>query len=1212
MGLNILQLSDIHLCGKNSPKAESLLLGNTFLKGAPDVILVTGDIFDHTAFSNERTSGHEEENVDIYKAIAFFDDLIDGINSYYEARIDRKSILFVPGNHEILREGNGFADHFENYRRFLTAFYNNKIPNWYLSDYTFVRTFSEQKVIIVGYCSPHYEDGPYSEETYDDYGMIDSKQLFNIRNELRKIEGREEYSLIAALHHQFTLNEERDKKYVDKSYLRNNEEFIRFLSDENFNIVLHGHKHVSSNKRINIELDISKPERIITVLGCGSLSDSDDCNWYNYITVFPKGYQFEIEYSSYVRKNAGYILEREPIKLPIVGKVIDSLLVKNLINDDPDLSKAYGELCSYDTATPRDEVFRLIDSTILSLPNINKEINEFRDSLYFLLATVHYRYVFKEKKQEFLKEKIRWFISGMKKKYFHGLSCYDEICEVSEVNQLFEVYRKITDKLNTKQKKIIVLAAMTALVTDFYITIKYKSEEFYDKVVSKKIDFAYSGSNLTNELRGNTVEFEVDDEKRSLEIGVTCDTAEAIKICSLIVKEFEIILHDFERDFSDYGFRIYYVLPKLRHNDKRTNEIDSRQFTAYIPKLLPLLAGWNIYSEPEVFAREVIQNSIDAINVRRERDVSCHEDGAINISIGRDERVGLFYFNIADNGSGMTKYILERYLTTLGLSYYNASDFRALGINYSPISQFGIGFLSCFMLGKHIEVKTKHYSSDFGYFLDIPNYDGCFFIEEDRSMSSVGTSIRIWENPDQKDTVYSFDPERIVSYIHKYIRNVSVDIVINGEIAIPKYFYEQQIKESTSLFSVRHFVPIIKDTATGIWTASSGYEMNQTTSFGFTFYKKDREIYSKSVVQVLLNNGILVPHIPSDVPHLSELGANYFCVTANLPPETVNLDVSRDNLKNFVDNINWTSVKESFSHLRLAKGNSNAPYYLLQKMYSSKEYRDYQLVFDFDEDSSELVICYKKRKFDGNARGILKFLHFINRDCFKDFEDFPFRIDEFKKDCGEHTTQILLDLFVVVNCCIHNFPEQHYNVDAHSKEYDSSILNALFSGNSSFLNNNISIAREMNQAILKYKEDGENYKNIVKSIFYARKKYYKDAMDSIRSDITNMFKDQRYSTVNHGNAASSESIKKIMCNSDEIHVKLVSLFKSYLRRAYTVSTTNSRISNVDVAAITCSAVYSLIAIASVVCSLDMLKTGIRLHITRKMIEPSYEWFTSAH
>lgn len=246
----------------------------------------------------------------------------------------------------------------------------------------------------------------------------------------------------------------------------------------------------------------------------------------------------------------------------------------------------------------------------------------------------------------------------------------------------------------------------------------------------------------------------------------------------------------------------------MRHNEKQTNEIESRQFTAYIPKLLPLLAGWNIYSEPEVFAREVIQNSIDAINVRREHDESFVEDGKINIIIDFDKQVGLSYFNIEDNGSGMTKYILERYLTTLGLSFYNGEDYNVLNLEYSPISQFGIGFLSCFMLGKHIEVKTKHYTMSKGYFLDIPNYDGCFFIEEDKARTEVGTSIKIWENPEQKGTKYSFDRDKIVAYIHKYIFGVDIDIYINNQLAIPRNYLQKKYKVKLVCFPLIILSPL--------------------------------------------------------------------------------------------------------------------------------------------------------------------------------------------------------------------------------------------------------------------------------------------------------------------------------------------------------------------------------------------------------------------
>lgn len=1209
MGLNILQLSDIHLCSENSPSAESILLGDTFLKGAPDAILVTGDIFDHSAFSNESTPDCTiaKINQNIKKAIGFFNDLIRGINEYYKSSLEKESVLFIPGNHEITRDGANFNDHFANYKHFLNSFYDNLIPNWYLQDFTFVKEFSKQKVVVVGFRSPHCQDGQHLQGKYDDYGLIDAKQLFNIRKRLREIKNVNEYTLIAALHHQFVLMEERDKTYVEKNYLRNNEEFIRFLSEENFCVVLHGHKHINSNRRINIEQNIAKPEKIISVIGCGSLSKTDETNRFNYITVYPYGYKFEIEYSTYIRQNAGYMQEGETIKLPVIGRKTETLVIENIIRENPDLSQAYKELCSYDTVTPSEEIFRLIDSTLLSLSSISENINSLPDSIYFILAVIHYRYMLRENDSEHLKSKLRNFIIDKKQYYFRESDCFDNICNVTDIKDFFNVYQQGLENLNGRQRKIIVFSSIMWLIAEFYVIIKYKCVEFYDSIVSKKIDFSYSGTNLPSELRSNTVEFIVDDERRSLEISVTCDTAEAIKICSLIIKEFEIILHNFERDFSDNGFRVYYVLPKLRHNEKQTNEIESRQFTAYIPKLLPLLAGWNIYSEPEVFAREVIQNSIDAINVRKENDSNFIVDGSINIVIDFDKQIGLSYFSIDDNGSGMTKYILERYLTTLGLSFYNGADYNVLNLKYSPISQFGIGFLSCFMLGKHIEVKTKHYTTSIGYFLDIPNYDGCFFIEEDKSRTDIGTSIKIWENPEQKDTIYSFDRDKIILYIHKYILDIDIDIYLNNQLAIPRNYLQKRIQSETNIFSIRHFIPIRKDTSTGIWSAGKDYEEFSNSDFGITFYKPDMDIYSKRTENVLLNNGILIPFLAKNENYLTDLGEDYFCVTANFPPETVNLDVSRDNLKNFIDNIDWQSVKSAFKNLRATISNETIPYYLLQKLYNPRKYRDHYLFFDFDINNSEIIISHQKGAFKGNSTGILSFLNYISDNQYTQDAVFPFSLNDCKKEYGEFATIFLSDLYVAVCSISPSLSERHYSVDARKREFDSPVLDVLFAADKPFYKRNISIANDIYKAVQTYGGKNERFNTEIKSIIDLNKSYYNSVRSTMRSEITNMFKDSKYSSTEMSKTSSRDSIQKMMSDPDSLPEQLFSLFKSYLRRSYTAL---SKLTPADVAAITSSAIYTLLDIASVVCSYKMLDDGIKIAIDRSKIEPASNWFHS--
>ena len=67
-----------------------------------------------------------------------------------------------------------------------------------------------------------------------------------------------------------------------------------------------------------------------------------------------------------------------------------------------------------------------------------------------------------------------------------------------------------------------------------------------------------------------------------------------------------------------------------------------------------------------------------------------------------------------DNGVGMDLNIVTRFLTKAGRSYYRSPEFereraffREKGVDFDPCSQFGIGFMSCFMLGDRINISTR-------------------------------------------------------------------------------------------------------------------------------------------------------------------------------------------------------------------------------------------------------------------------------------------------------------------------------------------------------------------------------------------------------------------------------------------------------------------------------------------------------------------------
>lgn len=139
-------------------------------------------------------------------------------------------------------------------------------------------------------------------------------------------------------------------------------------------------------------------------------------------------------------------------------------------------------------------------------------------------------------------------------------------------------------------------------------------------------------------------------------------------------------------------------------------------------QIMELLVGEELYSDPSVFVRELIQNAIDAVRTREQLDKNLPRDWRprINIRSWMDEE-GYHWFRIEDNGTGMTKDIIENYFLKIGSSYYASDTFRKEKIrcradpDYTPISRFGIGILSCFMGGEdsnRVEVSTKRFGAD--------------------------------------------------------------------------------------------------------------------------------------------------------------------------------------------------------------------------------------------------------------------------------------------------------------------------------------------------------------------------------------------------------------------------------------------------------------------------------------------------------------------
>lgn len=125
-------------------------------------------------------------------------------------------------------------------------------------------------------------------------------------------------------------------------------------------------------------------------------------------------------------------------------------------------------------------------------------------------------------------------------------------------------------------------------------------------------------------------------------------------------------------------------------------------------KVLNILMGTNIYSSPEIFLRELLQNAYDACNTRI----------AFEVKLGKfvePAKIKIFYdsknkiLSITDNGIGMSDDDINNYVVRIGHSYYESKQYISEQLNYNPISHFGIGMLSCFMVSDEIRIESLKY-----------------------------------------------------------------------------------------------------------------------------------------------------------------------------------------------------------------------------------------------------------------------------------------------------------------------------------------------------------------------------------------------------------------------------------------------------------------------------------------------------------------------
>jgi len=135
----------------------------------------------------------------------------------------------------------------------------------------------------------------------------------------------------------------------------------------------------------------------------------------------------------------------------------------------------------------------------------------------------------------------------------------------------------------------------------------------------------------------------------------------------------------------------------------------SMQFEFDRDMMFELLSDELYQGDPYVFLRELLQNSIDAIRMRREvlerSGPGAGDVGVIRVTVDHDQK-GDATVTWQDDGVGMDVRIARDYLAVVGKSYYRSADFERENLAMDPISRFGFGMLSCFMVADEVQIDT--------------------------------------------------------------------------------------------------------------------------------------------------------------------------------------------------------------------------------------------------------------------------------------------------------------------------------------------------------------------------------------------------------------------------------------------------------------------------------------------------------------------------
>ncbi|MWV47261.1 molecular chaperone HtpG [Paenibacillus sp. HJL G12] len=235
-----------------------------------------------------------------------------------------------------------------------------------------------------------------------------------------------------------------------------------------------------------------------------------------------------------------------------------------------------------------------------------------------------------------------------------------------------------------------------------------------------------------------------------------------------------------------------------------------KEFKAESKRLLEMMIN-SIYTQKEIFLRELISNASDAIDkiyykaLTDDQLVFNKDDYYIRITADKDNRT----LTIADTGIGMSQEDLENNLGIIAksgsLAFKSENEAKD---GHNIIGQFGVGFYSAFMVADQVTVISKALGSDQAYRWESEGTDG--YTIEPCEKDSIGTEITLKIKENTEDDQYDeyLEEYRLKSIIKKYSDFIRYPIKMDITGHRPKEGGEGEFEEYKEEQTVNSMVPI--------------------------------------------------------------------------------------------------------------------------------------------------------------------------------------------------------------------------------------------------------------------------------------------------------------------------------------------------------------------------------------------------------------------